>query len=346
VNRLIALVLLLAAVAVGCRKPESSAAAPAAKPAAAAAAPAAAPVPEKPKPVPAQLPEVIARINGDAISKAEFETALKGVEARAGGTIPAERRDEIYRGVLNDLVAYRLLRQEANSKAVAVSDSDIDARLGQLKQQFGTEANFQAALKQQNMTLQKLRDDARTDLMVAKLLESEVNSKVTVQPSDISTFYEKNPDKFKQPEGVRASHILVMAPPTADAATKAKARQRIDEALKKAQGGADFAKLAKQYSQDGSANNGGDLGFFPRGQMVPAFEQVAFSMQPGQVSNVVETQFGYHIIKLLERRPERTVPFSEVTGQIEQFLQQQQRQQKAQAFVEQLKSKGKVEVLM
>jgi peptidyl-prolyl cis-trans isomerase C len=338
--RKVACLLVVAAVAVACKKPETAPAATAAP--AAAATPAPAPA----KPVPAVLPDVIADCNGDKIAKAEFENAVKAVEQRAGGSVPPEKRDELYRGVLDDLVAYRLLKQEVAARQMTASDAEVDARIGAFKQQMGSEANFRAALQAQQLTEAKLREDAKTDILVNKLLEQEVTQKILVKPSDIATFYEKNPDRFQQAESVRAAHILVLVPQGADEKTRAAAKARAETALKAAKAGQDFAQLARRYSNDASAQRGGDLGFIPKGQMVPAFEAAAFALEPGQVSDLVETQFGYHVIKALEKRPARIVPFVEAAAQIEQFLEQQQRQEKSKALVEQLKSKGKVEIFI
>lgn len=333
--------LVLAALAVACQKPASTPAT-SATPAATAAKPATPPA----KPIPAVLPEVIADCNGDKIPKTEFEGAVRSVEQRAGGPIPAEKRDEVYRGVLDDLVAYRLLKQEVKQRPLTVTDADVDARIAAFKQQMGTEANFKAALQAQQITEAKLREDARTDLLVSKLLDQEVNQKILVKPTDIATFYEKNPDRFQQGETLRASHILVLVPAEANVQARTALRGRAEAALKAAKAGQDFAKLARQYSQDASAQRGGDLGFFPRGQMVPAFDQAAFALAPGQVSDLVETQFGFHIIKAVEKRPARVVPFVEVAGQIQQFLEQEQRQEKSKALVDQLKAKGKVQIFI
>ena len=342
-------VALLMTACAGCQKPSSSSATAAAntsKPAAARAQ-ASAPAEKAPqKPVPAQLPQVIARINGEELTKTEFEAALKNVEGRAGRPVPAEQRDQVYRQLVGDLVAFRLVRQEAQRRQVAVSDAELDAAMKQVRSQFRDEAQFKAALANQQMTLPQLRDETRLNLMVSKTLEQEVGQQIVVKPSDISSFYEKNPDKFQQPEAVHASHVLVAVQQGAPDAVKSAARAKAVTVLKQARAGADFGKLARTYSDDASREHGGDLGFFPKGQMVPPFEAAAFALQPGQISDIVETPFGFHVIKVLERRPGGTVPFSSVSAQIEQYLQEQMKQEKMKAFVDSLKNKGKVEVLI
>jgi peptidyl-prolyl cis-trans isomerase C len=350
VFKVLPLIVLLAVPA--CSKNDSAASAQAgqaATPANPAAAGQPAPAAAEPpaKPVPAQLPPVVARVNGEPIDKAEFEKALKNVEGRAGGPVPPDQRDRVYRGVLDQLISYRLLMQETRSRKIEVPDAEIEARIAQIKQQFPSEDEFKKQLAERNMTVEGLRADAKSDMQVAKMLETEVNTKVAVQPADVDTFYQQNPDKFQQPERVRASHILIRTEENADAKAKEAAKAKATDVLKQVKSGKDFAELAKQHSQDpGSAVQGGDLGFFQQGQMVGAFERAAFALKPGEVSEIVETPFGFHIIKMAEKQPARTVPIAEVKPQIEQFLQNQQRQQKTQAFIESLKSKGKVEVLI
>ena len=309
-------------------------------------APGAPAAPTPPKPVAAVLPAVVARVNGEDVKKEDFERMIKTIESRAGQPIPPDRRDEILRGALDQLVVYTLLSQESKTRGIKVDETEIEAKMQQLRGQFPTQEAYEKALKERNMTADGLRKDARIDLSVTKLMDAEVSA--LPGPSDVEAkdFYGKNPDKFKEPERAHASHILIRVDEKADAATKTKAKTTIDTVLKKAKGGEDFGKIAKEYSQDTSAAQGGDLGEFPRGQMVPAFEQAAFALKPGQISGIVTTQFGYHVIKLIEIKPGRTVPFEEASPQIKQFLEGQKKQQHADAFIEGLKKKSKIEVLI
>jgi peptidyl-prolyl cis-trans isomerase C len=299
------------------------------------------------KPVPAQLPEVLARVNGESITKADFEDAVKSVEARAGGPVPADQRDRIFRGILDDLIGFKLLAQEARTRKVAIPDAEVDARINQIRSQFPSEAVFTQMLNERKMTLDQVKADAREDMAIGKMIEGEIATKIAVKPEQVQDFYAKNPDQFQQPERVRASHILIGVPETADAAAKTQARAKAEQILKDVKAGKDFAALAKEHSSDpGSAVNGGDLGYFQQGQMVGPFNDAAFSLKPGATSELVETQFGFHIIRVADKQAPRAVPLEEVRAQVEQYLSNMNRQQETEAFVNALKAKAKLEVLI
>ncbi|HET7698496.1 MAG TPA: SurA N-terminal domain-containing protein, partial [Vicinamibacterales bacterium] len=243
------LCVLAAVLAVGgCRKAPAGQAAGATQGSgtapAAAGQPAAPAAP--PKPVPQQLPDVLARVNGEPVKKEDFERMVRTIEARAGQPIPADRRDEILRGALDQLITYTLLSQESRNRGVKVEAAEIDAKMGQLKSQFPTQDAFDKALKDRGMTADSLRKDAQIDLSVTKLMDAEVAALPGPSDADAKDFYDKNPDKFKEDEQVRASHILVRVDEKADAATKAKARAEIDAVMKKVKAGGDFAKLAQE----------------------------------------------------------------------------------------------------
>ena len=349
----VSLFVVIACVAIGaCKKaPAAQSAAAAATPPTAAGqgtgTPPGAPAPPAPpKPVPSQLPAVVARVNGEDVKKEEFEAMIKGMEMQAGQQIPPDRRDEILRNALDQLVTYRLLSQESKARGIKVDDAEVDAKINEVRGRFQTQAAFEKALKDRGTSVEELRKDARNDLSVSKLMDAEVAAIPGPSDAEAKDFYAKNPERFKEEESVRASHILIRVDANADAATKAKAKATIESVLKRAKAGEDFAKLAQQYSQDGSAAQGGDLNFFPRGQMVPEFSNVAFSLKPGQISDVVTTQFGYHIIKVTDRKPGRVVPFEEAAPQIKQFLEGQKKQEHADAFIAGLKKKSKIEVLI
>jgi peptidyl-prolyl cis-trans isomerase C len=169
-------------------------------------------------------------------------------------------------------------------------------------------------------------------------MQAEVANAPAVSDADVREFYDKNPNEFS---GLRASHILIR-PTGFDEDSKKKAKAQAEDILKQAKAGGDFAELARKHSADGSAQQGGDLGFFTKGSMVPAFADAAFALKPGEISNVVETQFGFHIIKAVERKD---VPMEEATTKIREFLTAKRRDERQQAFVSEVKNRSRIEVL-
>lgn len=298
------------------------------------------------KPVPDVLPDPVARVNGQPIARAELERAIRNLELNVGGNIPAERRAEIYRGVLDQLIDVKLLELEAAARNIKASDDEVIAGINEMRSQAPDPQAFTKALSERQMSEADLRAEARQRLTVDKLLVAEVEPKAAVTPQDIEAFYKQNPQFFMQPESVRASHILIKVEDGTGDDVKQAARTRAQDLLRQVKNGGDFGALAQQHSQDGSAPGGGDLGFFPRGQMVKAFEDAAFSLKPGEVSDLVESEFGFHIIKVTDHRTARTVPLAEVNDRIAMALRQQKQQELAQQFVQSLKAKGKVEILM
>jgi peptidyl-prolyl cis-trans isomerase C len=320
---------------------------PAVDPVAAGQAPsqAAPPAEATAKPVPADLPDVVARVNGEAINKADLQSAVSQLESRAGRTVPAEQRDRVFRGVLDQLIAYRLLAQESVTRNVVVSDVDVDARAAEIRGQFPSEQVFQQTLEQQHMTEAEFRDDVRQGLRITGLISAELAVRAPVTAEQVNQFYASN--SFQQGERVRASHILIAVPENADAAAKEAARAKAAEILNQVKGGADFAELAKQHSQDpGSAPRGGDLDYFERGQMVGPFEEAAFALAAGQTSELVETRFGYHIIRVVDKQAARTIPLEEVRGRIEEYLREQNREQQTQVFIDALRTKAQIEIFI
>lgn len=351
----VAALVLMTAAGPACRKPAGDDAKPqpvaAGQPSsapgqvsAAGQAPAAAPEPIKP--VPEQLPDVLARVNGETITRPDFDKVIMQMEAAAGQPVPKERRDEIYRDAIDQLVTYTLLAQEVKARGVKIDEKEVDEELKQMRAQFKTEPEFKKALAGRGLTIERVRSDLQKKSGINAMMEAEVAGAAAVTDAEIREFYDKNPDKFKQPEAIRASHILIRVPKEADDAAKKAARTKVETLLKQARGGSDFGTLARDNSSDGSAQQGGDLGFFPKGKMVPAFEQAAYALKPGQISDVVETQFGYHIIKVTERREASTVPLAEVSERVREFLTGQRKQEQAEAFIRVLKSKSKIEILI
>jgi len=304
------------------------------------------PTPTEPSgPVPVQLPEIVAYVNGEPITGPDVEMGITELEARAGQPVPPDQRNDVVRNVLNQLIEYRLLLQETRARRTSVPEADVDEQVASLRGQFPSEEEFSETLLLRQMTLEMLRTEMRQSLRVDSLLESEIGTVPTPTPEEITEFYDQNPADFQHDESVRASHILLGFPEDADAAAREETRVRAASALDLVKSGADFAQVARQYSDDpGSRPNGGDLGYFQRGQMVPPFEEAAFSLAPTEMSDLIETSFGYHVIQVTDRQAAGTIPLAEVRQEIQMFLEGRERDLQMQAFVDSLRAKSQVDI--
>jgi len=172
-------------------------------------APGAQPGQETAKPVPAVLPQVLAKIDGAPVGRDELENAVKEAEARAGRSVPPAERDSVYRGLLDRVILMRLLASEAKVRGITVTPQEVTERIGQIKQQFPSEAEFQKELTKRHTTMAQLEEDQRRDILNTKTIEAEVAPRAVVTPQELEEFYKSKPEQFKEQESVRASHILI-----------------------------------------------------------------------------------------------------------------------------------------
>jgi peptidyl-prolyl cis-trans isomerase C len=290
------------------------------------------------------LQGAVARVNGSDVDALELRRAKKVL--LRGKTVPAEQQAALDRQAVEQLISAELLYQAAAKLEIKDLDKQIDAKLAQGKARFKDEQEFKKAIKDLEMDEKALREYTRRDLLISRFVETTFASKAAVSEAEIRAFYDKNPEKFKRDETVKASHILIGADSTASADDRKKAREKAEKLRKELAGGADFAALAKGNSTCPSSQQGGDLGFFGKGQMVPPFEKAAFALKPGEISDVVETQFGYHIIKLTERKPAETIGFNDVKARIEEFLKGQKANEAIQKYLEETRKTAKIEILL
>lgn len=290
----------------------------------------------------------VARVNGVDITKAELERAKKIILSRnqmGQASMNDEMAKKVEEAALNQIIAKELLYQDGKKLEIKDLDKKVQEKVAEHKARFPSQADYEKALKDMNMTEKEVEIFTREDMVIGNLIETKIVANTKVTDEEAKKFYTDNKDKFRREESVRASHILVGADQKASPEDRKKAKEKAEALLKQLKGGADFAELAKKESSCPSSAQGGDLGFFGKGQMVPEFEKASFALKPGEVSDVVETQFGYHIIKLAEKKDAETVPFEEAKARIVQFLTQQKVQKGIGDYAEELKKKGKVEIL-
>jgi parvulin-like peptidyl-prolyl isomerase len=297
-------------------------------------------------PVPRELPDVVARVNGEAIEKWEVEAALREITLGNMHPVPQSERDELVRLLLDRIIGHHLAADVARRRKIAVSDAELEKDLREMRTRYPNDRAFDETLASFGVTREQLRHQRRLSLDVAKLTATFAPG-VKVSDSDVDAYYRGNPDRFQSPETVTASHILIRANPDATSGMRAEARRRAAGLLDEIRGGADFAKLAQAHSEDdGTAASGGLLGAFPRGRMDPAFEAVAFSTKPGEISELVETSFGFHIIKVDEHQAARTTPLDEVRSDVRELLIERGQQEGLTKLIEEARKGAKIEILI
>ncbi len=267
--------------------------------------------------------------------------------------------------VVNELIVKTLLDEEIKKRGIKITNKDTEDAIKDIIDKVGSKEQLDNILKQNGMSSAQFRKDIAEQVKLKKLAEQLGNSDVT--DADAKKFYDQNIQRFKYPEQVKASHILIAAnrkdleelvkaenegKELSEADLKAKVDAKIKEKKDKAEkllaeakkDPSQFAKLAKENSEDpGSANNGGELGFFPKGKMVPEFEKAAFALKPNTLSGLVQTQYGYHIIYVTDRKAAGQEPFEKVQKDIKEYLKNQKQVELIDNLVESLKKNATIE---
>ena len=290
--------------------------------------------------------KTIATVNGAVITQSDMDRGMESITQRRasmGTPMDEAQLKTVQQDVLKNLINRELLNQESKKQKITVSDDQINDRLSKIKQRFKGDADFNAMLSKMKMTEPQIKTQLREDMAIQKLVDSQVVDKIVIPDQDVQAYYDAHPEAFKHPEQIKASHILVTVDPKADAAKKDEAHKKIESIQDKLKNGGDFAALAKEYSDCPSKEKGGDLGYFSKGQMVKPFEDAALALKPGETSGIVETQFGYHLIRLADVKPEGVTPFADVKEQVVQYLKQEKVKANLDSYIADLEKTAKIE---
>jgi len=285
-------------------------------------------------------------VNATVITQEDLDRELSVIQQRLlseGKVLNESQLLETKKKVLEGLINVELLYQEAQMQGAKVSDEAINKQLGTVKSRFPNEDKFKSSLIKMDLTEAELITQINRALTVQQFIDKKFVQKVTVSDKETRAYYDANQAAFKQPEQVKASHILIKVGPQADEPQKAAARKKIEEIQQRVQKGEDFAVLAKEFSEGPSSVKGGDLGYFRKGQMMKPFEEAAFALKSGEVSDIVETSFGYHLIKLVDKKPESTIPYEGIKDRIQAYLKQKKVGEQVDLYVADLRGKAKVE---
>lgn len=288
--------------------------------------------------------DVMAKVGDQQITQVEFDERLTQIETQYEGQVPTKDDGDSYKefqaGVLDYLVSLYVLRQKQAELEVTVTDEDINAEIDKVKAMFGDDdAAFQEALESERLTEEALRAQISEQLLIQKMNEA-VTADVTVSDEDVKAYYDTHVEDFKVDETRSARHILFSPksdPQDTSGATDADWQTAKTEAEKVRQlirDGGDFGELAKEYSDDpGTKELGGDLGFISKGMMVPEFEASVWGLDARGVSDPVKTQFGYHIIQVLEIEEAKTLSLEEATEEIKAQLTATKKQETWEAWL-------------
>ncbi|WP_319478266.1 peptidylprolyl isomerase [Marispirochaeta aestuarii] len=290
----------------------------------------------------------VASVNGEVITEdafnAQIENLRKSYRAQRGSDIPAQELDKLKKQVVQAMITKNVLLQNFRELGFSVDPDRVDREIQNVKNNYGSDAEFEKSMADQGYDMERLRKEITQSLQVF-MVQQHVVEDVEVTDEEMRRAYNSNVDQIAQPETVRARHILVSLEEGATEEDKAAAREKIEAIQDELAAGADFAELAKEKSEGPSSKNGGDLGYFSADKMVPSFSDAAFALQPGEVSGIVETRFGYHIIKLEDRKDAWLPSFEEVKEHLRPQLEQQKAQMVFQEYVQQLQGKAEIEIL-
>jgi parvulin-like peptidyl-prolyl isomerase len=290
---------------------------------------------------------VVATVNGDPITAgAVTELAQTNkVRMRAQGiTLPEGTDPQLMRAALEVLINAELMVQQARAEGIQLPTEEIEAEVQAARAQFASEEEYATYLENAGLSAEDVKREAERRVLM-KAYQALVVKGQRVDEETARKVYDANPEQFTEGEQVRAAQILVRCSREDPQAKRDEAKKRIEEAHARLTEGADFAALAKEYSQAATAAKGGDLGFFPRGVMVPIFEEVAFRTEVGKISPVFETLYGFNIIKVLDKQPPVLKPFAEVKPWLMVELARQQEGQVLQAKLIELRDASKIEIL-
>ena len=288
----------------------------------------------------------VLKVNGDTIYAAEISMVMQNIVAQLGGPEKVEDQQQVVQMATQRVVEQKLLAQEARRFGIQANELRVAQMTQAVEQQAGGREALEASLKTRGTNMERLTAMFTEMDLARSFIEEQISPTIKVSDEEVTAFYTENPELFFADEQVHAQHIIFMAALDAEAQTAAEARAKAEEARKRALAGEDFAELARELSEGPSAPNGGDLGFFSREQMVPTFAAAAFDLEPGGISPVVRTNFGFHVIKVLEKRPAGKLPFDEVSGRVRSNLVQQKTGETVGKLLQSLAEKATVTPLM
>lgn len=292
--------------------------------------------------------DAAASVNGVAISRDQFDNAMayqQEIAAIRGLSITDAQLPLVKYQVLENLINQELLYQESQRYGISIDENEINETYEERKQKanFNTDAEFEEALKATHKSVASYREEIKEGLAIDQFVQKKFTDQTVVSDSDAKQYYDSNPDYFQQPEQVKVSHIMARFTSGSDESEKDAAREKIEKVSERLKAGEDFASVAGEVSEDPSSKeSGGDLGYFSKGQTPQSFEDAAFALKKDEISDIVETGSGYHILKLTDRKNARTVSFEEAKDDIVSSLKTSRVNSSVDNYIKELKTKSTI----
>ena len=289
----------------------------------------------------------VALVNGVPIDRGDFDKEVFLVQKTVLGTgkpLTCSQVAQIRSEVLESMIRRELLYQDSRKAGIKPDETAITKEIFALKQQFPNDAEYRNELSRRNLTEESLRSQLERNSALQQYVDRKFIAKVVVTDDEMVEYYQSHLDLFKQPLQARVSHILIQVDPKWDDSRKQEARKKADQIVRNLKKGQDFAALAREQSDGPTRTNGGDLGYIRKGQLDAQLENAVFKLKAGETSDIIETSYGFHIFKIIDRKPETVLAYDTVKEQIRQRLAQEKARQDADAYAKSLREKASVEI--
>jgi peptidyl-prolyl cis-trans isomerase C len=290
--------------------------------------------------------KTVAKVNGVAISQREVNEATEALIPQASyhRNVSPEKMKELQKQALDNLVKEELFFRAGLKKGMKVAKQDINKRFDEIRKKYPSKSAFAEALKKYGVTEADIRKKIDHIMLADLFLKEEVYKKAELKDKELLDYYQKNQEKFQKPEAARISHILIKVPPEASKEEKEKLKKKAEDILQKLKKGDDFYKLAWDNSDDPSRVKGGDLGVVHRGRLEADVENAAFALKKGELSGIVTSIYGHHILKLVEKMPPQQLKFEETRDKLKKELEQKEVEKRLTNLVKNLKENAKIEI--
>lgn len=289
------------------------------------------------------LSKVVAVVNGSKLVEAELYQEIQKImplNRNFHGAMPKEKSDKVRDEAMQKLIDQELEYQDALAKGMKLPESELTGEISALAARNKSGKEFKVVIAESGFDEIVFARFVERNILAARIVKREVDDKVSVTDRMIEDYYTKNTARYSKPQELRASHILIKAEPASTAAERAARKLKAEEILKRIKAGGDFAELAYTESEDMTRIKGGDTGYFHEGQTLPEFDAVLATMKVGDTSDVLESLYGYHIIRLTEKRAARQLPFNEVKDKIRNELVESEKKRLQEAWMAGLKKKA------